>query len=318
MMDPQTLGNVQRTSVAPRWDGSGTSGSKWFLDFRALERNRMYGLTDAMRRAVLLSLICASRSNPQMEMVNQYQYRYQDVLREVTEEVFTEGNDDVILEAFHTVKPSSLTPTAREFIHFVEQFLAFGRRVRDRITKDRLLDFIATMKVDGFLKDIIKEGTKVGLEFNYLEMIVFVTDDLMSRHKYPPNQVNPQQTGNKNGSGRVRGMEEVEEMDKTEDPEGHQDQEQADPELSIAEIQEICEAQPATTKEQQTARRETQKRRERTGNQEAGGQQNKQHTAPTPRAAGAGNQRKPETTGAHNGRNKNRAPSGSKENRATH
>ena len=58
----------------------------------------------------------------------------------------------------------------------------------------------------------------------------------------PPNQVNPQQTGNKNGSGRVRGMEGVEDMDKSEDPEGHQDQEQADPEWSIAEIQEICEA----------------------------------------------------------------------------
>ena len=41
-------------------------------------------------------------------------------LREVTEEVFTEANDDVILEAFHTVKPSSLTPTPREFINFVE------------------------------------------------------------------------------------------------------------------------------------------------------------------------------------------------------
>ena len=59
----------------------------------------------------------------------------------------------------------------------------------------------------------------------------------------PLNQVNPQRTGNKNGSGRVRGMEGVEDMDKAEDPEGHQDQEQADAELSIAEIQEICEAQ---------------------------------------------------------------------------
>ena len=75
----------------------------------------MYGLTDAMRRAVLLSLIPASRSNPLKEMVNRSQFRYQDLLREVTEEVFTEANDDVILEAFDTVKPSSLTPTPREF-----------------------------------------------------------------------------------------------------------------------------------------------------------------------------------------------------------
>ena len=59
----------------------------------------------------------------------------------------------------------------------------------------------------------------------------------------PLNQVNPQRTGNKNGSGRVRSMEGVQDMDKAEDPEGHQDQEQADPELSIGEIQEICDAQ---------------------------------------------------------------------------
>ena len=59
----------------------------------------------------------------------------------------------------------------------------------------------------------------------------------------PPNQVNPQQTANKNESGQVRGLEGVGDMDKAEDPERHQDQEQADPELSIAEIQEICEAQ---------------------------------------------------------------------------
>ena len=39
------------------------------------------------------------------------------------------------------------------------------------------------MKVDGLLKEIIKEETKVGLEFNYLEMIVFVMNPLMSRHK---------------------------------------------------------------------------------------------------------------------------------------
>ena len=71
-------------SVAPRWDGSGTTAIKWFLDFRAWERDWMYGLTDAMRRAVLLSLIPASRSNPLKEMVNRYQFRYQDLLREVT------------------------------------------------------------------------------------------------------------------------------------------------------------------------------------------------------------------------------------------
>ena len=204
--------------------------------------------------------------------MNPYRFWYHDLLREVTEEVFTEANADVILEAFHAVNPSSLTPTPREFINFVEQFLAFGRRVRDGITqrhaKDRLLDVIARIKVDGLLKEISKEETKVGMEFNYLVLILFVMNPTMSRHKLaikkghmmrrlgpaiqespqpkpwtPPNQVNPQRTGNKNGSGRVRGMEGVEDMDKTEDPEGHQDVEQADSELGIAEIQEICEAQ---------------------------------------------------------------------------
>ena len=227
----------------------------------------MYGLTDAMRRAFLLSLIPATRSNPLKVMVSRYQFKYQDLLREVTEEVFTEANDDVILEAFHTVKPSSLTPTPCEFISFVEQFLASGRRVRDGITqrqaKDRLLGVTATMKVDGLLKEIITEGTKVGLEFNYVEMIVLVMNPLMSCHKLaiqkghimrrlghaiqespqPKPQVPPQRTGNKNGSGRVRGMEGVEDMGKAEDPEVHQDQEQADPELRIAKIQETCEAQ---------------------------------------------------------------------------
>ena len=235
-------------------------------------RHWMYGLTETMRKAVLLSLIPASRSNPFKEMANRYHFQYQDLLREVTEDVFVEAKDDVILEAFHTVKPSSLTSTPREFITLVEQFTALGRRVRDRITqrqaKDRLLDVIATMKVEGLLKEIIKEENKVGLEFNYLEMIVFMKNPLMSRHKLaikkghimgrlghailespqpkpwtPPNKVKPQRRGNKNGSGRVRGVEGGEDMDKAEDPEGHQDQEQADPELSIAKIQEIPEAQ---------------------------------------------------------------------------
>ena len=173
--------------VAPWCDGSGTTAIKWFLDFGAWMRNWMYGLTDAMGRADLLSLIPATRSNPLKVMVNRSQFRYQDLLREVTKEVFTEANDDVILVVSHTVKRSSLIPTPPEFINFVEQFLALGRRVRHGITqrqaKDRLLDVIAAMKVDGLLKEIIKEETKVGLGFNYLEMIIFVMNPLMSRHK---------------------------------------------------------------------------------------------------------------------------------------
>ena len=136
-IDPRTLGDVQRMSVAPQWDAGGTTAIEWFLDFHACERNWMYGLTDAMRRPVFLSFIPATRSNPLKEMVNRYQFRYQDLLRGVTEEVFTEASDDVILEAFLTVKPSSLTPTPREFINFVEQFLALGRCVRDRITQQQ-------------------------------------------------------------------------------------------------------------------------------------------------------------------------------------
>ena len=254
VMDPRTWGTFKKCPSPHGGMEVGPQPLSGFWNFRAWERDWMYGLTDAMRRAVLLSLIPASRSNPLKEMVNRYQFRYQDLLRQVTEEVFTEANEDVILQAFHTVKPSSLTPTPRDFINFVEQFLALGRRVRDGITqrpaKDRLLDVIATMKVDGLLKKIIKEETKVGFEFNWLEMIVFVMSPLMSRHKLsikkghimrrlghaiqespqpkpwtPPNQVNPQRTGNKNGSGRVRVMEGVEDMDKTEDPESHQDQE---------------------------------------------------------------------------------------------
>ena len=194
VIDPRTLADVQGISVAPRWDGSGTTAIKWLLDFRAWERDWMYGLTDAMRRAVLLSLLPAPPSKPLKEMVNRFQFRYQDLLREVTEEVFTEANDDVILKAFHTVKPSSLTPTPREFINFVEQSPALGRRVRNGITqrqaKDRLLDVIATIKVDGLLKEIIKEETKVGLEFNYLEMIVFVKS-----HVDPPSQDHPNRPG---------------------------------------------------------------------------------------------------------------------------
>ena len=34
-MDPHTLGDIQGMSVAPRWDGSGSTAMKWFLDFRA-------------------------------------------------------------------------------------------------------------------------------------------------------------------------------------------------------------------------------------------------------------------------------------------
>ena len=119
------------------------------------------------------------------------------------------------------------------------------------------------MKVDGLLKEIIKEETKVGLEFNFLEMIVYAMYPLMFRYELaikkghimrrlgyampvapqPKPQVPPHRTGNKYGLGRVRGMAGLEDMDKAENPEGQQDQEQADPELSIAEIQEICEAQ---------------------------------------------------------------------------
>ena len=39
------------------------------------------------------------------------------------------------------------------------------------------------MKVDGLLKEIIKKENKVGLEFNYLQMMVFVMTPLMSRHE---------------------------------------------------------------------------------------------------------------------------------------
>ena len=115
--------------------------------------------------------------------------------------------------------------------------------------------------MDGLLKEPFKEVTKVGLEFSYLEMIVYVMNPLMSRHKLaikkghvmrrlayaipeapqPKPQVPPQRTGNKYGPGRMRGMAQVEDMDKAEDAEGEQDEEQADLELSIAEIQEICE-----------------------------------------------------------------------------
>ena len=70
----------------------------------------------------------------------------------------------------------------------------------------------------------------------------------------------------------------------------------------------------ATGREQPTARRETQIRRKRTASREAGGHQNKQHTAPRPRALRAGKQQKQETTGAHN---ENRASSGSDKNRET-
>ena len=255
-MDPRTLLDVQGMSVAPRWDGTGTTAVKRFLDFGALEGDWMYRLTDAMRRAVLHSLIPACLSNPLKEMVNRYQ------MREVTEEVVTEENNDVFLEAFDTVKRFSLTPTPLEFINFLEHFLALGRPVRDGITqrqaKDRLLDVIATMMVHGLLKEIIKEETRVGTECNDLEMIVYVMNPHTSGHELtikkqhtmrrlgyaiPEAQVPPQQKGNKSGSSRLRGMEGVEDMDTAEDLEGHQDQEQVHPELSIARIQEICKAQ---------------------------------------------------------------------------
>ena len=66
------------------------------------------------------------------------------------------------------------------------------------------------------------------------------------------------------------------------------------------------------------ARRGPQKRRERTQSRGARGQQKKQHTAPRPRVPGAGNQRKPETTGVRNEKEKkNGAQSGSVKNSET-
>ena len=67
----------------------------------------------------------------------------------------------------------------------------------------------------------------------------------------------------------------------------------------------------ATTEEQLTAREKPQKRGERTASRGAGGQQNKQHTAPRPRAPGVRNQRKPKTTQGRNEK-KNQAQRGSK------
>ena len=49
VMDPRSLEGVQGMSIAPRWDGSGTTAINCFLDCRAWERDRMYGWTDAMR-----------------------------------------------------------------------------------------------------------------------------------------------------------------------------------------------------------------------------------------------------------------------------
>ena len=62
----------------------------------------------------------------------------------------------------------------------------------------------------------------------------------------------------------------------------------------------------ATDGEQPPARRKARKRDKRTESREAEDQQSKQRTAPRPRAPGAGNQRKPETTGAHRGRRERR------------
>ena len=86
----------------------------------------MYRLTDAMRPAVLPSLFPASRSNPLKEMMNRYRFNSQDLLEEVTEGVFREANNDVILEAFHTVKLSSLTPMPRKFINVVKHSLPWA------------------------------------------------------------------------------------------------------------------------------------------------------------------------------------------------
>ena len=55
------------------------------------------------------------------------------------------------------------------------------------------------------------------------------------------------------------------------------------------------------------ARREPQQRRDRTESRGAGGQRNKQHTAPRPRESRAGNQKKPETTGARSEKEKKRS-----------
>ena len=159
-------GDFQGMSVAPRRDGSGTPAIKSFFDFCAWDRDWMCGLMNALKRAVLLPLFRASRSNPLKETLNRYQCRYQDVLRELT---------------------SSLTPAPHEFANFVEKTLLLGRRVRDGImqqqAKDWLLDVVAPMKIDGLRKKILKEEIKVALEFNYLEMIIFVMNQLMSRHK---------------------------------------------------------------------------------------------------------------------------------------
>ena len=106
------------------------------------------------------------------------------------------------------------------------------------------------MKVDGLLKEILKEETKPGLEFNYIGMIMFVMNPFMSDHKLaikkghimrrlghaiqespqpkpwtPSKQVTPELTGNKYGLGWVMGMEGIQHMDKAEDLKGHQDQE---------------------------------------------------------------------------------------------
>ena len=50
-----------------------------------------------------------------------------------------------------------------------------------RQVKYRLLDVIPTMKVDGLLKEIVKEETKFGLELNFIGLIILVMNPLKSR-----------------------------------------------------------------------------------------------------------------------------------------
>ena len=147
VMDPRTLADVQGMSVAPRRDGSGTTAIKWFLRFSCLGARLDVRVEGCHEKSSVAFSYSRLPVQPTEGNVNWYQIRHQELLREVTEEVFTEANDDVILEAFHTVKPSSLTPTPREFINFVEQFLALGRRVRDATTQRQAkIDYLILLR----------------------------------------------------------------------------------------------------------------------------------------------------------------------------